>query len=151
MTGLDISPQNLEIEKRVVIEEYKQRYLNQPYGDMQMPLRALAYRVHPYRWATIGLAPEHIAEGFAGGGARLLPPLLPPLERHSLSISADIDEERMIALAEKWFSAIEDTPRPGRSDSAGTSSDRAPAAGGRTQRSGHDDYAGLSHGQPPLR
>ena len=52
MTGLDISQENLETEKRVVIEEYKQRYLNQPYGDMSMLLRALAYRVHPYRWAT---------------------------------------------------------------------------------------------------
>ena len=62
MTGLDISQENLETEKRVVIEEYKQRYLNQPYGDMSMLLRALAYRVHPYRWATIGLSPDHSPE-----------------------------------------------------------------------------------------
>ena len=111
MTGLDISPQNLEIEKRVVIEEYKQRYLNQPYGDMQMLLRALAYRVHPYRWATIGLAPEHIAEASLEEVRAFYRRYYHP-SNAILSISADIDEERMIALAEKWFSAIEDTPRP---------------------------------------
>ena len=61
MTGLDISPEALETEKRVVIEEYKQRYLNQPYGDQGMLLRSLAYTLHPYRWATIGLTPDHVA------------------------------------------------------------------------------------------
>lgn len=54
MEGLDITPEKLETEKRVVIEEFRQRYLNQPYGDQPMLLRALAYKVHPYRWATIG-------------------------------------------------------------------------------------------------
>ena len=57
MTGLDLSAEACEVEKRVVIEEFRQRYLNQPYGDMNMLLRALAYERHPYRWATIGLAP----------------------------------------------------------------------------------------------
>ena len=61
MEGLDITPEKLEAEKRVVIEEFRQRYLNQPYGDQPMLLRALAYKVHPYRWATIGLTPDHIA------------------------------------------------------------------------------------------
>lgn len=54
MEGLDITPEKLETEKRVVIEEFRQRYLNQPYGDQPMLLRALAYKVHPYRWATMG-------------------------------------------------------------------------------------------------
>ena len=51
MEGLDITPAKLEAEKKVVIEEFRQRYLNQPYGDQTMLLRALAYKVHPYRWA----------------------------------------------------------------------------------------------------
>ena len=52
MEGLDITPAKLEAEKKVVIEEFRQRYLNQPYGDQTMLLRALAYKVHPYRWAA---------------------------------------------------------------------------------------------------
>lgn len=111
MTGLDISEENLAIEKRVVIEEYKQRYLNQPYGDMQMLLRALAYRVHPYRWATIGLAPEHIAEASLEEVRAFYHRYYHP-SNAILSISADIEEERMIDLAEKWFAQIEDSPRP---------------------------------------
>ena len=86
MTGLDISPQNLEIEKRVVIEEYKQ------------PLPQPALRRHADAPARPGLpgtplplgnnrpCPRTHRRGFAGGGARLLPPLLPPLERHSLHL-----------------------------------------------------------------
>ena len=62
MQGLELTPEKLATEKRVVIEEYRQRYLNQPYGDQMMLLRALSYRVHPYRWATIGLSPDHIAD-----------------------------------------------------------------------------------------
>ena len=62
MTGLDITPEKLAAEKSVVVEEYKQRYLNQPYGEQWLLLRALAYKVHPYRWPTIGLTPDHIRE-----------------------------------------------------------------------------------------
>ena len=58
MTDLAITPGKLAAEKRVVVEEFRQRYLNQPYGDQTMLLRALAYRKHPYRWATIGLTPD---------------------------------------------------------------------------------------------
>ena len=61
MEGLEITPEKLAAEKKVVIEEFRQRYLNQPYGDQTMLLRALAYKVHPYRWAAIGLTTEHIA------------------------------------------------------------------------------------------
>ena len=61
MTGLRLSRRKFEAEKRVVLEEYNQRYLNQPYGDQMMLARALHYRVHPYRWATIGLTPDHVA------------------------------------------------------------------------------------------
>ena len=60
MTGLNLSTEAVEIEKRVVIEEFRQRYLNQPYGDQNMILRDMVYTSHPYRWATIGLTPDHI-------------------------------------------------------------------------------------------
>lgn len=109
MEGLDITPAKFEAEKRVVIEEFRQRYLNQPYGDQTMLLRALAYKVHPYRWATIGLTTDHIAgatleEVEAFYRAHYLP------SNAVLSISADIEEERMLELAEKWFAPLADHP-----------------------------------------
>jgi len=60
MLELDFSQKNLDIQKNVVIEEFKQRYLNQPYGDAILHLKPLAYKVHPYRWPTIGRDVTHI-------------------------------------------------------------------------------------------
>ena len=60
MTELDFSEKNLLTQKNVVIEEFKQRYLNQPYGDAILQLRPLAYHVHPYRWPAIGKEITHI-------------------------------------------------------------------------------------------
>ncbi len=109
MTGLDITPAKLEAEKKVVIEEYRQRYLNQPYGDQTMLLRALAYKVHPYRWATIGLTPDHIAQATIDDVENFYRTHYHP-SNAILSISADIEEERMFDLAEKWFGSIPDRP-----------------------------------------
>ena len=110
MTGLDISPEHLAAEKSVVIEEFKQRYLNQPYGDASMMLRKLAYTRHPYRWATIGRTPDHIA-GTTLDEVRSFYRTHYRPSGAILSISADLDEERMIALAEKWFGPIADRPQ----------------------------------------
>ena len=109
MEGLDITPAKLEAEKKVVIEEFRQRYLNQPYGDQTMLLRALAYKVHPYRWAAIGLTTDHIA----GASLEDVETFYRAHYRPSnavLSISADIEEERMLELAEKWFAPLADHP-----------------------------------------
>ena len=109
MTGLDIDEAKLDAEKRVVVEEFKERYPNRPYGDMTMLLRSLAYRVHPYRWATIGLSPEHIA------GASL-EEVRSFYRRHYrpsnavLAVSADVEPERIFALAEETFSHIAPEP-----------------------------------------
>ena len=110
ITGLDISPEHLAAEKSVVIEEFKQRYLNQPYGDASMMLRKLAYTRHPYRWATIGRTPDHIA-GTTLDEVRSFYRTHYRPSGAILSISADLDEERMIALAEKWFGPIADRPQ----------------------------------------
>ena len=107
MEGLDITPEKLETEKRVVIEEFRQRYLNQPYGDQPMLLRALAYKVHPYRWATIGLTPDHIAGATLDDVQAFYRTHYHP-SNAILSISADFDEERMLDLAEKWFAPLAD-------------------------------------------
>jgi zinc protease len=60
MLELDFSQKNLNTQKKVVIEEFNQRYLNQPYGDSILLLRPLAYKLHPYRWSTIGSEISHI-------------------------------------------------------------------------------------------
>lgn len=109
MEGLEITPAKFEAEKKVVIEEFRQRYLNQPYGDQTMLLRALSYKVHPYRWATIGLTIDHIA----GATLEEVEAFYRAHYRPSnavLSISADIEEERMLELAEKWFAPLADHP-----------------------------------------
>ena len=60
MNELDFSEKSLDVQRKVVIEEFKQRYLNQPYGDIPLLIRDLAYKVHPYRWPTIGKDISHI-------------------------------------------------------------------------------------------
>lgn len=107
--GLDITPEKLGTEKKVVIEEYRQRYLNQPYGDQTLLLRALAYKTHPYRWAAIGLTPDHIAQATLDDVREFYRTHYHP-SNAILSMSADIEEERMLALAEKWFGDLPDRP-----------------------------------------
>ena len=107
MEGLDITPAKLEAEKKVVIEEFRQRYLNQPYGDQTMLLRALSYKVHPYRWAAIGLTTDHIAQASLSDVEAFYRDHYHP-SNAILSMSADIEEEEMLALAEKWFSPLGD-------------------------------------------
>ena len=107
MTGLNLSEKACKIEKRVVIEEFRQRYLNQPYGDANMLLRALAYKQHPYRWATIGLTPEHIEQASAKEIHNFYRTFYHP-SNAILSFSGDMAEEEFFALAEKWFGCIED-------------------------------------------
>jgi len=107
MRNLYISEEVCDTEKHVVIEEFKQRYLNQPYGDELLLLRDLCYKRHPYRWATIGITPEHI-ERATIDDVRSFYDLHYRPSQAILAISADIDEDEMIALAEEYFADIED-------------------------------------------
>lgn len=109
MTGLDITPEALETEKKVVIEEYNQRYLNQPYGDQWLLLRSLVYKVHPYRWPTIGLSIEHVAGATLSDVREFYRNWYTP-SNAILSVSADIAEQEVFALAEKWFAHVPDFP-----------------------------------------
>ncbi len=107
MEGLDITAEKLATEQKVVIEEFRQRYLNQPYGDRTLLLRDMAYKAHPYRWSAIGLTPDHIAAATLDD-VRTFYRLHYHPSNAVLSLSADIDEERMLDLAEKWFSPLPD-------------------------------------------
>ena len=106
MQGLNLSEEAIAIEKRVVIEEFRQRYLNQPYGDINMLLRDMVYTTHPYRWATIGISPEHIAEASTEEIRAFYERYYQP-SNAILSVSADRPAEQIFALAEKWFGHIE--------------------------------------------
>ena len=60
MLNLNVTQKNLDVQKNVVIEEFKQIYLNQPYGDLHLLLRAASYNYHPYNWCPIGKEISHI-------------------------------------------------------------------------------------------
>lgn len=107
MRNLNLSYEACETEKMVVIDEFKQRYLNQPYGDESMLLRELCYKVHPYRWSTIGISPEHIERATLEDVHSFYNLHYRP-SRAILSISADMDEDEMIRLATEYFEDIED-------------------------------------------
>ncbi|MBR4995940.1 MAG: insulinase family protein [Alistipes sp.] len=111
MRGLNLSEEACKIEKRVVIEEFRQRYLNQPYGDANMLLRALAYKVHPYRWATIGISPEHIEQASIEEIRNFYDRFYQP-SNAILSFSGDMEAEEFFTLAEKWFGSIPNTSHP---------------------------------------
>lgn len=109
MTGLSLTEESVEVQKGVVIEEFKQRHLNRPYGDVQHLIRPLAYKVHSYRWPTIGICPEHIEQA-------TLNSVLEFYHRHYhpsnaiLSIVGGITFDEVVRLSEKWFGTIQCQP-----------------------------------------
>jgi zinc protease len=106
MTELDFSEKNLGIQKNVVVEEFKQRYLNQPYGDIMLILKPLAYKVHPYRWPTIGIDPKHILDADLEKIKSFFFSHYAP-NNAILSLTGNITAEKAFRLSEKWFGPIE--------------------------------------------
>ena len=105
MLSLDFSPRSLEVQRQVVIEEFKQRNLNQPYGDASHLLREIAYQVHPYRWPTIGKEISHIANATLEEVKDFFFRFYAP-NNAILSVTGHISFEETIRLAEKWFGEI---------------------------------------------
>ena len=105
MLSLAFLPKSLETQRQVVIEEYKESYLNPPYGDVWLLLRPLAFRAHPYRWATIGMEIEHIEKADLQDVKDFFLHHYAP-NNAILSISGDVSVEEVKRLAEKWFAPI---------------------------------------------
>lgn len=105
MLSLDFSPKSLEVQRLVVIEEFKQRNLNQPYGDASHLLRELAYESHPYRWPTIGKEIAHIAQATLEEVKDFFYRFYAP-NNAILAVTGHISFEETIRLAEKWFGPI---------------------------------------------
>jgi predicted Zn-dependent peptidase len=113
MLSLSFSEEVLNIQKKVVTEEYKQRYLNQPYGDAILLLRPLAYKVHPYLWSTIGQDISHIERVTLSNVRDFFFAHYAP-NNAILSVSGNIGYEEVMRLAKKWFSPIKRREIPGR-------------------------------------
>lgn len=105
MLSLDFSPKSLEVQRQVVIEEFKQRNLNQPYGDASHLLRELTYESHPYRWPTIGKKIAHIAQATLEEVKDFFYRFYAP-NNAILAVTGHISFEETIRLAEKWFGPI---------------------------------------------
>jgi zinc protease len=105
MLELAFSQKKLDIQKKVVMEEFKQRYLNQPYGDWNLLLRPLAYKVHPYLWPTIGKDLSHIENANLQEVKDFFFSYYAP-NNAILVVAGDVGEEEIKRLAEKWFSPI---------------------------------------------
>jgi zinc protease len=105
MLRLDFSEKSLSVQKGVVIEEFKQRYLNQPYGDSWLKLRPLAYEKHPYQWATIGKEISHIENAKLDDVVHFFERFYNP-SNAVLCIAGNIQFEEAIRLTEKWFGDI---------------------------------------------
>ena len=106
MLSLAFTDKSLEVQRSVVIEEFKQRYLNQPYGDVWLLLRPLAYKVHPYKWSTIGKEISHIENAVMSDVKAFFKEHYCPANA-ILVVAGNVDRENVIQLAEKWFEPIE--------------------------------------------
>jgi predicted Zn-dependent peptidase len=105
MLRLDFSEKSLAVQKGVVIEEFKQRYLNQPYGDAWLKLRPLAYQVHPYQWATIGKEISHIENAKLEDVVAFFERFYNP-SNAILCLAGAITFNKAKELTEKWFGDI---------------------------------------------
>ena len=105
MLGPKFTKKGLEVQRNVVIEEFRQRNLNKPYGDTWHLLRDLSYKVHPYRWPTIGLIPEHIERATLEEVKDFFFHHYAP-NNAVLVITGNIKSDQAFRLAEKWFNDI---------------------------------------------
>ncbi len=105
MLSLAFSEKSLEVQRSVVIEEFKQRYLNQPYGDVWLLLRPMAYKVHPYLWDTIGKEISHIENAKTEDVKNFFKKFYCP-NNAIMVVAGNVDLDEVKSLSEKWFGHI---------------------------------------------
>lgn len=105
MLELAFRQQSLDIQKQVVIEEFKENFLNRPYGDLMMLFNQMAYERHPYQWLPIGKKPEHIAEVDMDMIKDFYYRFYRP-NNAVLVVAGNVHFDEVAALAEKWFGDI---------------------------------------------
>lgn len=105
MLSLAFGEKSLDVQRNVVIEEFKQRYLNQPYGDVWLKLRPLAYTRHPYQWATIGKEVRHIEQATLEQVKSFFNTWYRP-DNAILCLAGAINSSDALELTKKWFGSI---------------------------------------------
>ena len=105
MLSLAFTQKSLEVQRNVVIEEFKQRYLNQPYGDVWLLLRPLVYKNHPYQWPTIGKEIAHIENAEISDVKAFFKKFYAP-NNAILVVAGDVELDQIKALSQKWFGPI---------------------------------------------
>jgi predicted Zn-dependent peptidase len=105
MLSLAFSEKSLAVQRKVVCEEFKEHYINKPYGDVWFHLRELAYQVHPYRWMTIGKELSHIEHATLQDVKDFFFKHYRPVNA-ILVVAGPVRAEQVRILAEKWFGAI---------------------------------------------
>lgn len=105
MLSLAFDPDGLEVQKRVVCEEFKENYLNQPYGQAWKHLRALAYKKHPYQWLTIGKNLEQIEKVTMADVKSFFKKHYSP-SNAIICVAGNVSKEEVLALSEKYFGDI---------------------------------------------
>ena len=106
MLSLGFSENSLEVQRKVVMEEFKEHYLNKPYGDVWLRLRDLAFDVHPYKWMTIGKELSHIENAKLDDVRNFFFKHYRPVNA-ILVVAGNVTIEQVKELAEKWFGPIE--------------------------------------------
>lgn len=105
MLSLAFSEKSLDVQRKVVCEEFKEHYINKPYGDVWHRLRALAYTEHPYRWMTIGKELSHVEQATLEDVKAFFYKHYTPCNA-ILSVAGPVTVEQVRALATKWFGPI---------------------------------------------
>jgi predicted Zn-dependent peptidase len=113
MLSLAFTEKSLEVQRSVVIEEFKQRYLNQPYGDVWLELRPLAYEKHPYQWATIGKDIAHIEKAVMEDVKTFFKKFYCP-SNAILCVSGNFDADSIKEQIEKYYETIPGGMKPAR-------------------------------------
>jgi len=106
MLHLNLDAASLEREKKVVLEEFKESCLNEPYGDIWHHIGPMAYQVHPYRIPTIGQIPQHIEAATLEDVSAFFDRFYCP-NNAVLSICGNVDPKEVLVLTQKWFGEIE--------------------------------------------
>ena len=106
MLSLAFSKKSLEVQRKVVCEEFKEHYINKPYGDAWHKMRSLAYTKHPYRWMTIGASLSHVEDATMQDVKDFFFQFYRP-NNAILVVTGNVQKEQVKQLAEKWFGPIE--------------------------------------------
>lgn len=109
MLGLKFSQEELDIQKKVVIEEFKETSLDQPYGNLWHLMADMVYQQHPYRWPTIGLNPEHIAQVTLPEIKDFFATWYRP-NNAIISVAGDVDPQQVLSRIDAWFGSIPSGP-----------------------------------------